>query len=88
MTTPKIEKYEATIKILGRISKNTDKSLTEAIRGLKVGNVKGIAVLRVQKGKKSKEKVLTPPMVSRLFNSSDMNREVALKHVTSLFENI
>jgi hypothetical protein len=87
-TKPKIEPYEAIIKVMGRTSKSTGKTIGEAILGLKVGIAKGVAVLTLKHGKNSRERILNHTQVARLFNTRGTTQAIYLKNITNLFEGI
>lgn len=85
---PKKEKYEASIKIAGKVSTNSGDTVSKAIDGLKVGNVRSIAVLTVKHGDKVKEKILYPHVATKLFNTQGLIRELNLKNISNLFDGI
>lgn len=85
-TKPKTPQYEAKIKIMGKSYSGTGKSPSEAIKAIKGGNLKGVGVLTVSRGKVSKDKILTSMQVSRLFTNSPTMREFAIKNVSLLFD--
>ena len=78
--------YTATLLIWGRKFDSTGASVSEAISGLRPGNVKGKSVLTVSVGNQKRERVLSPFMTSRLFNTRGISQEVALKNTTILFD--
>lgn len=45
-------------------------------------------VLTVEHGEEKKERIITPYMALRLFNSVGLNREVALKNISTMFAGI
>lgn len=78
--------YNVTIKIMGKTYRADGDSLAEALTNLKpIGLVKGVGILSVSIGGRTKEKVLTPPATYRLFSPSPMMREIALKNTTLMF---
>lgn len=80
------ETYSATIKILGKVYKSEGESVREAIENLKPeGKCTCMSVLSIFKGDVRKDKVLPSHQTYRLFSSSKMIRELALKNVSNLF---
>lgn len=79
-------KYKVTIKVLGRNYTAEGNTLDAALLKLKVPiGGKGMSVVTVQKGKEGKDRVLTSIQTARLFSPSKIIRQVALKHVSELF---
>src|SRR3990167_9952058 len=79
--------YTATLKIFGKKYSASGSTKIEAIANLNVTNVaKGMSVLTLSKGKVSKDRLLPPRLTARLFASSRLMKEVAVKQVSSLFE--
>lgn len=77
--------YEARAIIMGRTVNSKGKTIPEAIENLKIGNLKGKVILTIKKGEFERERILMPNMVSKLFNTRGLAREVVLKQVSSLF---
>lgn len=85
-TKTKKEKYEASIRVFGKIFKATGSSPIEALSNLKIeGKAGGVSVLSVAHGKEKRDRVLNVGQVSRLFSQSKLMREVALKNLSMLF---
>lgn len=80
--------YSATLKVMGQTYSATGKTPSEAIFSLKPKNAKGRGILTVKNGDVVRERVLPPTITSRLFNSVGLNREVALKNISIMFEGI
>lgn len=81
--------YTASIKNLGQTYRATGATAKEAIANLKPsGNPKGMSILTVTLGKVSKDKVLNHAQTFRLFSASRLMREVSLKSVGLIFDNI
>ena len=82
--------YSATIfvPVLKQKYTNTGATLVEAIGGLDVKNVKGMAILTVTHGNVSKDKILPANNVFRLFSASPLMREIAIKNVCIRFQGI
>lgn len=80
--------YKATMKIMGKTITNTGKTAEEAISGLQIGNGRGVGVLLVTHGKNSKERILSPIQVSKIFNTRGTTQKINLKNITNLFEGI
>ena len=82
-------KYKVTMRAMGRIYEATGKSGVEAISNLVgFGNIKGKVILTMDHGKKKKDKVLMPILAYRLFSSSRLMKEIALKNINALFADI
>lgn len=78
--------YTATLKVMGQSVVAKGDSAREAILALKPKNAKGKGVLTVQNGEQKRERILMPMIVSRLFNTVGLNREVAMKNISILFD--
>lgn len=81
-------KYTATYLTMGRKHTAEGTTALEAIDNLKLKGVKMKGVLTIEHGKEKKERIITPYMALRLFNSVGLNREVALKNITMMFQGI
>jgi hypothetical protein len=79
-------KYKATIKVLGKIYNAAGDTTREALANLKPENGKGMSILSISCGDKSKERILTSTQTFRLFNASPTMREIALKNTSLLFD--
>lgn len=78
--------YKVTALVLGRKYQARGRTIVEAVSKLAVPHPKGRAILVVEHGDRLKERVLMPPLVFRLFAGGRMSKEVALKHVSLLFD--
>ena len=79
--------YLATIKIFGKKYSASGSTKIEALTNLNVSNVaKGVSVLTLSKGKLSKDRLLRPMQTFRLFGSSRLMREVAIKQTSIMFD--
>lgn len=87
-TKKKIVYYEALLTTMGRKHTSKGKTMEEAIGKLDVGNIKGRAVLAIKHGKKTRERILNGAILFRLFSGSPLTREVAMKQMTLLFDDI
>ncbi len=77
--------YTANAIIMGKKYQGKGKTVSEAIGKLEIRNCRGKCILTVSDGTTSKERVMMPQIVSRLFSLSGMTREIALKQASSLF---
>jgi hypothetical protein len=80
--------YKAVIKVFGKSYEAEGGTAAEAIEGLSVRNAKGRGILTIQRGAVRKDRVLMPVAVLRLFGSSGLSRQVAVKNAASLFQGI
>lgn len=81
--------YEASIKVFGKVYKSKGSSVKEVLENLKVeGKAGGTCVLTVSNGDKKRDRIMNGVQLFRLFSSSRLMREIALKNVTLLFDNI
>lgn len=88
-TTKKPVNYEASIKVFGKVYKSKGASVKEVLENLKVeGKVGGICVLTISNSDKKRDRIMNTEQLFRLFSSSRLMREIALKNVTLLFDNI
>ena len=81
-------KYTATYVTMGKKNTATGESAHEAIDNLKLKSVKMKGVLTIEHGDEKRERIITPYMALRLFNSVGLNREVALKNISLMFQGI
>lgn len=84
----KSKDYNATVIVLGKTYKATGATISEAIAGLKPGNVRGRAVLSLTRGDNTKERIMMPIAAMRLFNTRGITQQVALKNVSLLYDGI
>lgn len=78
--------YTATANILGKKYTATASTARDAIAALNPGVAKGKCILSVSNGETTRERVLMPMTVQKLFNMKGISREVALKHTSILFD--
>jgi len=81
-------KYEATLRVLGKQYTAKGKTIAEAIGKLEPGNVAGMAILTVKKGKNSKDRVVPHVTAKRVFNTAGISRETAVFNISLMFEGI
>lgn len=77
--------YSANLTYFGKKYNGIGDTVIEAIASIPVTNCKGKTILVINKGEEKKEKILTAPQSFRLFSSSKLMREIALKQVSQLF---
>lgn len=87
-STPAKSLYKINILNFGRKYTATGDSVRGAISNLNLKNVKGRAVMTVEKEGFKKERILQPMQAMRLFNTNGVSRDVALKGVSSLFNGL
>lgn len=80
--------YHATVKVLGKLYMAEGSTALEAIANLKPLGAKGASLLTVTHGDAKREKIFSHPMTFKLFSASRMMREVALKNIKILFDNL
>jgi len=81
--------YSASIKIFGVTYTSTGSTPKECIENLKVGTkVGGICILTMTHGDKKREKMLNAQTLYRLFSASRIMREMGLKNVNLLFQDL
>jgi len=81
--------FSASVRILGKtyVAKSSD--LRKAIESLDVGKVaKGVSILEVSHGDSKKSVILPPAQTFRVFSSSGMVREIAMKNLLLRFSGI
>jgi len=81
-------KYTATLTVMGQKHTALGSTAIDAVKALKVKNAKGKGVLSITNGKETREKVFMPQVLYRLFNSVGLNREVAMKNISILFDGL
>jgi hypothetical protein len=87
-TTKSAPQYEATVKVLGKTFKAKGKTALEAITKLDPGNVAGMAILVVKRGKNVRERIIPTVQARRLFNTGGAAREMVCKNFSILFDDI
>lgn len=81
--------YQASIKIFGVNYSSAGFTPKECIENLKVGmKVGGICILKMEHGDKKREKMLNAQTLMRLFSSSRIMKEMAVKNVNLLFQDL
>lgn len=78
--------YKATYLMMGKKYTGEGATATEAIANIKLKALKVKGVLTMEKGKDKKERVIMPHVAFRLFNTVGLNREVALKNISLMFD--
>lgn len=73
------------LKVMGKTYKATADSLEKALNELKPLNCKGKGVLAVEREGSVKERILSPVVTFRLFNSHGLTKEIAIKNMCNLF---
>ena len=86
-TTKKVQ-YEASVKVLGKTFTAKGKDIQTALEKLDPGNVAGMAIITIKKGKVSKDRVIPHVMAKRLFNTAGVSREAQIKNVSLMFDGI
>ena len=81
-------KYKVSLKILGKTYTASGKSAREAMGKLEPQTTRSFGVLTLQKGKIVKEKVVMASILFRAFNGSPTSRDIGIKNLSLLFENI
>lgn len=81
-------KYQASVKVMGKTFSADGDSVYAALEKLKPGNVAGKIILSVIHGETQKDRVITMVLGRRMFNTTGLMREVALKNASLLFDGI
>lgn len=84
----KSDEYKVSVKILGVTYDATGETAVDAISKLTPKNCKGRGILVIEKGDVRKEKILMPITAYRLFNTTGLSRQIALKNISTLFSGI
>jgi len=87
-TEKKLKDYKATLFIMGRTYTGKGDTVAKAVIDIRPEITRGRAVLTVEKGENSRERILMPKVVYRIYNGSDISRSLAMKNISLLFENI
>lgn len=77
--------FTALAIVMGKKYQGKGETVIEAIGNLEIRNCKGKCILTVSDGTTSKERVMMPMVVTRLFNAHGITREIALKNASQLF---
>jgi len=84
--TKKVE-YQAKLKVLGRFVSAKGGSIEEAITNLKAEGAKGMSILTLTRGSKSRERVLPHVMTAGVFGQvSPTIKAIRLKQLVSRFD--
>ena len=84
---PVKREYVATFHFYGKEHVGKGKTIRDAIAAIPLKSApRGRGVLTITKGKVSKDRILLPIMVQRLFALSPTMREFQLKNVSLLFD--
>jgi hypothetical protein len=84
----KTPQYEVTAKVLGKAYSAKGKTIQEAITKLAPGNVAGMVILEVKKGKKVKERVIPHIIAKKLFNTAGLSREATISNISNTLTGI
>lgn len=89
-TKPEINgSYTAKLRCLGKDYTSIGENLKEAIAGISyTGKIGGLVVLTVTHGDTKRERVLNSVIANRLFTRSTVMRELAIKNMVTLFDNL
>lgn len=77
--------YTVSMKVLGQTYSAKGATVVDALKLLVIKNPKGKTIMTVEKGGIKKEKIIMPFILTRLFASSRISREIALKNTSLLF---
>lgn len=81
-----VDSYIASIKVLAKVYEAKGETLIEAITNLKPeGLARGVTILAISHGDKREEKILPKLATTRLFATSPLVREIALKNTVARF---
>lgn len=80
--------YTASVKVMGKNHIATGSSISDAISALAPQNCKGKGILTLEHNGVKKERILMPVIVSRLFNTRGLTKEIALKQISTLFQGL
>lgn len=80
--------YTVTVNIGGKKYIEKGDSVMECLEKISVRNAKRRAILSVQHGDNSKDRVLTSVQVARLLSGHGLMRDIALKQTATLFDDV
>lgn len=84
-TKKKID-INASLMIMGKVFEGKGKTVEKAISSLKPENVRGHAVLVLEKGDLKRERILSKSSVDRAFGKvNKLTKEIGLKNITTYF---
>jgi hypothetical protein len=78
--------YVATLKHFTQTFQAKGATVAEAILNLKPGTINGRVILTLAKDTHSRERIISPALARKLFNTAGISREAALKNTTLLFQ--
>jgi hypothetical protein len=88
MTKAKPKVVKASLKLMGRTTTATGKTLQEAIEKLKPSIPRGVGLLSIESNGKQRQKIIQPANITGLFGlASRIRKEIAIKNVLQLFPN-
>lgn len=77
------DEFIITLKMLGKLFTAKGSSMKEALTNLDVKNARGVGILTVQHEGKVKERILSPIILSRIFNMSGTMRDINITKLAS-----
>lgn len=77
--------YIVTVHMFRTQFKASGSTVADALGKLEIRNARGSTVLTVSHGEKEQTRILSVPMVSRLFSPNPTMRQYAVKNVALLF---
>lgn len=79
------EAVYATVNVFGKKFTSVGATPIEAILNLTPGVVRGKVILTLERNGKKQDRVLTPIMASRAFNTRGSTRQILVKNLSLLF---
>lgn len=81
--------YTVSLKVFGKDYSATGVTLKEAFEALNyTGKIGGNPLLTVSHGDNKKERVINGIMANRLFSTSRIMKEIAIKNMCTIFDNL
>jgi hypothetical protein len=86
ITEPTKSKYTVTLTLLGKKYTATGTSPRDALEKIDIKSARGRGIIAVSNGEVTKERILLPMQVTKLFSSHGLFKEIALKNTAILFD--
>lgn len=87
-STKKAEKFEAIVNVMGKNYTGKGETVYEALGNVKLGLTAGKIIITVKHDKNVKEKVVNTGTANLAFNTLGMTRDINLKRLATLFDNV
>ncbi len=85
MSTPATSSYKVTFLLQKKEYKGSGNTFASAIRSVDFPRIVSAGVLKISKGKESKERIISPILLRKIVAPSPTVRDLAIKNLEMLF---